>query len=74
VVANAQALESGLDEVVCQLDGRDCRQAPLGYEGKWLRWLRADYEALGADDRLRVDAVLSGTGWSSGSGSERGCP
>lgn len=62
MVANAHALASGIDEVVCDLDGREYRQAPFAYQGKCLRWLRAEYEALAAGDRTRVDGVLAGTG------------
>ncbi len=62
MVANAQALASGLDEVVCEVDGREYRQAPFGYQGKCLHWLREEYGALAAGDRTRVDVVLAGTG------------
>ena len=62
LVANAEALTSGADEVVCQIDGREFRQAPFGYQGKCLAWLRDAHAALGDADRSRVDAVLDGTG------------
>ena len=62
MVANAQALMAGADEVVCQIDGQEYRQAPFGYQGKCLHWLREAYEALAAGDRARIDAVLAGTG------------
>ena len=62
LVANAQALQSGADEVVCEIDGREYRQAPFGYQGKCLGWLREAYAALSDADRGRVDAVLDGTG------------
>ena len=62
MVANARALIGGTDEVVCQIDGREYRQGPFGYQGKSLQWLREAYQALDASDRERVDAVLSGTG------------
>jgi glutathione S-transferase len=62
MVANAEALMSGADEMVCQIDGREYRQAPFGYQGKCLMWLRAAYEALTDTDRSRVDAALDGTG------------
>ncbi len=62
MVANAKALMSGADEVVCEVAGSEYRQAPFAYQGKCLRWLRADYEALALADRERVDAVLAGTG------------
>lgn len=67
MIANADALTAGSDEVVCQLTGPDgtkqqYRQAPFPYQGKCLRWLREGYAALDPSDRLRVDAVLAGTG------------
>jgi len=67
MIANAHALMSGADEVVCQIvepDGtsREYRQGPFKYQGKCLQWLREGYAALAAGDRDRVDAVLNGTG------------
>lgn len=62
MVANAAALMSGADEVVCEIDGQTYRQGPFGYQGKCLQWLRDEYTALSDTDRNRVDAVLAGTG------------
>ena len=62
MIANADALTSAADEVVCEVDGGVYRQAPFKYQGKCLEWLRADYRALAEHDRNRVDAVLAGTG------------
>jgi hypothetical protein len=62
MVANAQALISGADEVVCNVEGGTYRQAPFKYQGKCLQWLREDYAALGDPDRTRVDDLLAGTG------------
>jgi glutathione S-transferase len=62
MVANAEALMSGADEVVCAIEGGTYRQAPFKYQGKCLQWLREGYAALSDDDRSRVDAVLAGTG------------
>jgi glutathione S-transferase len=62
LVANAQALMTGADEVACEIDGREYRQGPFKYQGKCLQWLREGYAALAATDRERVDAVLDGTG------------
>jgi len=62
LVANGLALTSGADEVVCEVDGREYRQAPFGYQGKCLHWLRDAYTELSNTDRARVDAMLDGTG------------
>ncbi len=64
MVANAQALVAGTDEVVCEVEGGTYRQAPFGYQGKCLQWLREAYADLSDDDRARVDTVLAGTGCS----------
>lgn len=67
MVANAQALMSGADEVVCRIESTDgtsheYRQGPFPYQGKCLRWLREAYAELDPVDRERVDRVLAGTG------------
>lgn len=62
LLANAEALGSGADEVVVEIDARTYRQAPFGYQGKCLQWLRDGHASLADTDRQRVDAVLSGTG------------
>jgi len=62
MVANAKALMSSADEVVCEIDGATYRQGPFAYQGKCLQWMREGYAALSDDDRARVDGVLAGTG------------
>jgi len=62
LVANAEALLSGADEVSCEITGGTYRQAPFKYQGKCLQWLREAYAALSDADRERVDGVLAGTG------------
>ncbi|MFK7917902.1 MAG: glutathione S-transferase C-terminal domain-containing protein [Ilumatobacter sp.] len=62
LVANAAALHSGSNEVVCEIDGREYRQAPFRYQGKCLQWMRERYASLDSTDRIRVDDVLAGTG------------
>lgn len=64
MLANAAALESGADEVVCEIGGEEYRQAPFKYQAKCLAWVREAYESLEAADRDRVDGVLAGTGCS----------
>lgn len=62
MVANAQALMAGADEMSCEINGQTYRQGPFAYQGKCLKWLRDDYAALSDTDRARVHAVLDGTG------------
>ena len=52
-------LADGDDEVVCEIDGREYRQAPFGYQGKCLMWMREASAALADADRVRVDAMLT---------------
>ena len=62
MVANSEALASGTDEVVCQVEGGTYRQAPFKYQGKCLQWLREAYASLNPQDQTRVNKVLAGTG------------
>ena len=62
MVANAAALQAGAEEMSCRIDDATYRQAPFGYQGKCLGWLRDEYRALTDRDRDRVDAVLADTG------------
>ena len=62
LVANAAALASGADDVVCAIDGHEFRQHPFAYQGKCLGWLRDAHAALDPATRSAVDAVLDGTG------------
>ena len=62
LLGNHAALEQGLDEVECEVDGRRWTQKPFPYQGKCLRWLRDDYHALADGDKEFVDKTLSGTG------------
>ena len=62
LLANAEALASGANEVSCDIDGRRWTQKPFPYQGKCLEWLRRDYGALEASDRTFVDETIAGTG------------
>ena len=62
LLANAQALQSGADEVSVQIDGATWTQQPFPYHGKCLTWLRRDHATLAPADRKRFDAVIAGTG------------
>ena len=62
MIANAAAVASGADEVACELDGVEYRQAPFKYQAKCLGWIHDEYAALTDADRARVDTVLAGTG------------
>ncbi|MEM7080272.1 MAG: glutathione S-transferase family protein [Pseudomonadota bacterium] len=62
MLANARALDQGLDRVECEVEGKAWVQEPFPYQGKTLQWLRVEYARLSEDDRARVDDILAGTG------------
>ncbi|HIF94405.1 MAG: glutathione S-transferase N-terminal domain-containing protein [Myxococcales bacterium] len=62
LLGNHKALQEGLKQVDCLVDGRAWTQKPFPYQGKCLEWLRRDYRALEAGDREFVDKTLVGTG------------
>ena len=64
MLANAQALVSGADEVVCAVEGGTYRQAPFKYQGKCLQWLLDEYASLESEARDKVDALLNEAGTS----------
>ena len=43
MVANAEALANGADEVVCEIDDVTFRQGAFGYQGKCVQWIRDAY-------------------------------
>ncbi len=62
MLANAEALDQGLEMVSTVVEGKTWEQQPFPYQGKCLQWLRVEYARLSTDDRARVDALLAGTG------------
>jgi len=62
LLANAEALARGAEQVECTIDGRPWVQRPFPYQGKCLGWLREGRAALAVDDRRAVDTLLAGTG------------
>jgi len=62
MLANAEAIAAGADEVVCEILGAEYRQAPFKYQAKCLAWLREAYANLDSGARSTVDTVLADTG------------
>ena len=62
LLANAEALAHGAEQVECTIDGRPWVQKPFPYQAKCLVWLREAHAALAPSDRRAVDAFLDGTG------------
>jgi hypothetical protein len=62
MLANSAAFEDGKDRVETVVEGKPWVQEPFPYQAKCLQWLRVEYGRLDAEDRVRVDSILSGTG------------
>jgi len=62
MLANARALDQGLDTVQATVEGKSWQQEPFAYQGKCLQWLRIEYARLSEDDQARVDTLLQDTG------------
>jgi hypothetical protein len=62
LLANAEAVAGGTQEVRCTIDGKPWTQKPFPYQAKCLRWLREEYAALSATDRAAADEALAGSG------------
>jgi len=61
-LANARAVEAGEKTWEAEIDGVLWAQPTFPYQAKCLNWTRERYRALSYTDRLRVDAMLEGTG------------
>lgn len=62
MLANAKAVEEGEKNWEVEIDGSPWTQQTFPYQAKCLRWINEQYQALGDDDRAKVDALLAGTG------------
>ncbi len=62
LIGNAEAVMSKANKLEMVLDGQQWEQNPFTYQAKCLQWLRESYVLLEDSDRLRVDALLEGTG------------
>jgi len=62
MLANAHAVDQGLDTVNVEVDGSPWVQQPFPYQAKCLQWIRVEYARLDEVDRARIDELLKGTG------------
>ncbi len=62
LLANAQALQAGQEQMETTIDGKPWVQPTFPYQGKCLQWINDEYRKLDNVARSQVDAVLDGTG------------
>lgn len=62
LIANAEAVQSGAENVEAMIDGRKWQQPPFPYQAKCLVALRDAYQALSGESRTQIDELLTGTG------------
>jgi glutathione S-transferase len=62
LLANADAVARGAEQVACSLDGKPWRQAPFPYQAKCLAALRQLHATLEPGERRLADAALVVTG------------
>lgn len=62
LLANAEAVDAGAEQVQAEVDGEAWVQQPFPYQAKCLQWVRQEYGRLDPADRAVVDGILSGTG------------
>ncbi len=62
LLANSRAIKARENSWAAEIDGTLWRQKTFAYQGKCLRWINEQYQALIAEDRAIVDRVLEGTG------------
>ena len=62
LLANAQALKNGREEMATTIDGNPWVQPAFPYQAKCLQWINAEYQKLDESARQQVDGILFGTG------------
>ena len=62
LLANAKAVAAQEKSWEAEIDGALWTQPTFPYQAKCLKWINEQYQALGTEDRDRVDNILAGTG------------
>ena len=62
MIANAEALMAGRNQMETTIDGKPWTQPAFPYQGKCLQWVRQEYAGLADEERGAVDEILAGTG------------
>ena len=62
LLANAEALRNGHEQMATVIDGQPWEQPTFPYHGKCLQWINAEYQKLDGSAQAQVDGILNGTG------------
>lgn len=62
LIANAQAIMKGENQMQTTIDGKDWEQPAFPYQAKCLSWIREEFAALSEEDQATVLDILEGTG------------
>ena len=62
LLANAEALAAGSNQMRTTIDGRDWQQPAFPYQAKCLQWINEEYQKLEKVSQAQVDGLLAGTG------------
>ena len=62
MLANADAIAKGAEQVETTIDGRPWVQKPFPYQKKCLGWVQESHAGLSPSIRSAVDEILKGTG------------
>ena len=62
LVANAEALGAGQEQMATNIDGKRWEQPVFPYQGKCLGWINEEYQRLNKEAQTQVDEILAGTG------------
>ncbi len=62
LLANAQALQAGKEQMETIIDGKPWIQPAFPYQAKCLKWINDEYRSLASMHRQAVDAILADTG------------
>ena len=62
MLANARAIDQGLDKVETVVEGKTWEQVPFPYQAKCLQWLRIEFSKLSVEEQDSVMGILNGTG------------
>ncbi len=62
MLANAQAIDQGMEKVETVVEGKTWEQVPFPYQAKCLQWIRIEFSKLSSDEQEQVMEILDGTG------------